>query len=179
MSLLFQKAQAVRLGNNKKPFQYASKPFIFRGMISCGNCGCLVSPEIKKGKYIYYNCTNAKGICHRDYINQKEFLKEISHHFDEISLSQEVIQEITQYLKNIYESEGQFYQEQKNRLRKEQDQIHDRISKTYDDRYDGKIDEAFFQKKLKEYKDREFAIIQEMEAILRRMKVFISKRIWC
>jgi hypothetical protein len=34
----------------------------------------------------------------------------------------------------------------------------------YDDRYDGKIDEAFFQKKLKEYKDREFAIIQEMES---------------
>jgi site-specific DNA recombinase len=34
----------------------------------------------------------------------------------------------------------------------------------YDDRYDGKIDEAFFQKKLKEYKDREFAINQEMES---------------
>jgi len=67
-------------------------------------------------------------------------------------------------LKNIYESEGQFYQEQKNRLRKEQDQIHDRISKMYDDRYDGKIDEAFFQKKLKEYKDREFTILQEMES---------------
>ena len=33
----------------------------------------------------------------------------------------------------------------------------------YDDRYDGKIDESFFQKKLKEYKDREFAILQEME----------------
>ncbi len=46
----------------------------------------------------------------------------------------------------------------------EQDQIHDRISKMYDDRYDGSVDEAFFQKKLKEYKDREFAIIQEMES---------------
>ena len=33
----------------------------------------------------------------------------------------------------------------------------------YDDRYDGKIDEVFFEKKLKEYKDREFAILQEME----------------
>jgi len=32
---LFQKAQEVRLGHNKKPFQYAAKPFIFRGMISC------------------------------------------------------------------------------------------------------------------------------------------------
>jgi DNA invertase Pin-like site-specific DNA recombinase len=161
---LFQKAQEVRLGHNKKPFQYAAKPFIFRGMITCGHCGCLVSPEIKKGKYVYYSCTNAKGTCQRDYINEKDFLKDVSHHFNEISLSQEIIQEITQYLKEIYASEGRFYQEQKNRLRKEQDQIQQRLSKLYDDRYDGNVDEAFFQKKLKEYKDREFAIIQEMES---------------
>jgi site-specific DNA recombinase len=91
-------------------------------------------------------------------------LKEVAHYFDEISLSPEIIQEITQYLKEIYESEGQFYQEQKNRLRREQDQIQQRLSKLYDDRYDDKIDETFFQKKLKEYKDREFAIIQEMDS---------------
>lgn len=161
---LFQKAQEVRMRHNKKPFQYAAKPFVFRGMITCGNCGCLVSPEVKKGKYIYYSCTNAKGICQRDYINEKEFLKEISHYFDEISLSQEVIQEITEYLKDIYQSEGRFYQEQKARLRKEQDQIQQRISKMYDDRYDGKIDETFFEKKLQEYKAREREIVQEMES---------------
>lgn len=160
---LFQKAQEVRLGHNKKPFQYAAKPFIFRGMITCGHCGCLVSPEIKKGKYVYYSCTNAKGICHRDYINEKEFLKEVSYYFGEISLSQEIIQEITQYLKEICESEGRFYKEQKTRLRKEQDQIQQRLSKLYDDRYDGKIDEAFFEKKLQEYKGREREIVQEME----------------
>jgi site-specific DNA recombinase len=143
--------------------QYAAKPFIFRGMITCGHCGCLVSPEIKKGKYVYYSCTNAKGICQRDYINEKEFLKEVSHYFDEISLSPEVIQEITQYLKEAYESEGRFYREQTTRLRKEQDQIQQRLSKLYDDRYDGKIDEAFFEKKLQEYKAREREVVQEME----------------
>jgi site-specific DNA recombinase len=132
-------------------------------MITCGHCGCLVSPEIKKGKYVYYSCTNAKGNCHRDYINEAVFLKEISQYFDDISLSEELIQQITLYLKDIYEAEGKFYQEQKRRLRKEQDQIQQRISKMYDDRYDGKIDEVFFAKKLKEYKDREFAILQEME----------------
>ncbi len=49
---LFQKAQEVRLGHNKNPFQYAAKPFLFRGMITCADCGCLVSPEIKKEKYV-------------------------------------------------------------------------------------------------------------------------------
>jgi hypothetical protein len=92
------------------------------------------------------------------------FLKEISQYFDDISLSEELIHQITLYLKDIYEAEGKFYQEQKTRLRKEQDQIQELISKMYDERYDGKIDEIFFNKKLKEYKAREFAILQEMES---------------
>jgi len=70
--------------------------------------------------------------------------------FDDIRLTEETIQEITNYLKQIYESKGKFYQEQKARLRKEQDQIQQRLSKMYDDRYDGRIDESLFQKKLSE-----------------------------
>jgi hypothetical protein len=58
-------------------------------MITCGHCGWLVSPEIKKGKYVYYSCTNAKGNCHRDYINKAVFLKEISQYFDDISKGDE------------------------------------------------------------------------------------------
>lgn len=87
----------------------------------------------------------------------------MSQYFDEISLSQEVIQEITQYLKEVYESEGRFYREQTTRLRKEQDQIQQRLSKLYDDRYDGKMDEVFFEKKLQEYKAKEREIVQDME----------------
>jgi hypothetical protein len=120
---LFEKVQGVREGHNKKPFQYVAKPFIFRGMITCGHCGCLVSPEMKKSKYVYYSCTNAKGICKRDYVNETTFLQEVAHYFDDIRLAEETIQEITHYLKGVYESEGKFYQEQKARLRKEQDQI--------------------------------------------------------
>ena len=60
-------------------------------------------------------------------------------------------------------AEGGRWTSTKNRLRREQDQIQQRLSKLYDDRYDNNVDEAFFQKKLKEYKDREFTIIQEME----------------
>jgi site-specific DNA recombinase len=81
---LFEKVQEVREGHNKKPFQYVAKPFIFRGMITCGHCGCLVSPEMKKSKYVYYSCTNAKGICKRDYINETAFLREVAHYFDDI-----------------------------------------------------------------------------------------------
>ena len=79
---LFERVQQVRLSRSQKPFQPVAKPFIFRGLITCGNCQCLVSPEIKKEKYIYYSCTNAKKICKRDYVKEKIFLDEVGHYFE-------------------------------------------------------------------------------------------------
>jgi hypothetical protein len=67
------------------------------------------------------------------------------------------------FLKDIYEAEGKVLSRTEDETEKGQDQIQHRISKLYDDRYDGKIDEVFFERKLKEYKDREFAILQKME----------------
>ena len=45
---LFDKAQAVSDGWHKKPFKYAAKPFVFRGMIKCADCGCTITPETSK-----------------------------------------------------------------------------------------------------------------------------------
>ena len=61
---LFDKCEQVRKGWGKKPFKYAAKPSIFRGLVRCIKCGCAMSPETAKGKYGYYSCTNAKkDIC--------------------------------------------------------------------------------------------------------------------
>ena len=42
---LFDKAQEIMNGWHKKPFKYAAKPFIFRGLIKCADCGCTITPE--------------------------------------------------------------------------------------------------------------------------------------
>lgn len=75
---LFDKVQDVMAGYHKKPFKYASKPFIFRGMIKCAECGCTITPEIKKGRLIYYSCTNYKGFHKkRVYVREEELLSPI------------------------------------------------------------------------------------------------------
>lgn len=160
---LFERVQQVRLSRTQKPFQTVAKPFIFRGLISCGNCQCLVTPEIKKEKYIYYSCTNAKKICQRDYVNEDIFLNEVGHYLDGHNLSQDVIDAITFHIRESYDSEHRFSQAQRDRLKREQSQVQQRISKLYDDHYDGNIVAKFFNKKLKEYKDREQEISKEME----------------
>ncbi len=160
---LFEMVQKIRLSRTQKPFQSVAQPFIFRGLITCSNCECLISPEIKKKQYIYYSCTNAKKICERTYVKEEMFLKEVSSYFDGLRLSHEMIDSITLHIKESYESEHRFSQAQRDRLNKERDQIQQRISRLYDDHYDGNIAADFFNRKLKEYKDREQEIAKELQ----------------
>lgn len=160
---LFEKAQQVRLSRKQKPFQPVAKPFIFRGLITCSNCQCLISPEIKREQYVYYSCTNAKKICERVYVREELFLEKVGSSFEDLQLSQEIVDAITSHIRESYDSEHRFSQAQRDRLKKEQFQIQQRISKLYDDHYDGNISADFFNKKLKEYKDKEQEITREME----------------
>ncbi|WP_075882640.1 recombinase family protein [Candidatus Protochlamydia sp. W-9] len=37
---LFDQVQAVKAGHDKAPVHYAGKPLLFRGLITCDECGC-------------------------------------------------------------------------------------------------------------------------------------------
>lgn len=49
---LFDKCNDVRTQRRHKPIKYASKPYIFRGILNCGYCGCTITMDVKKNKYI-------------------------------------------------------------------------------------------------------------------------------
>ena len=159
----FQQAQAILNGYHTKPFQAISIPFALRGLVSCEHCGCIASPEIKKGKYVYYSCTNAKGNCRRVYVREEVLLDQLTPYFDRIALSEEQIQKITEYLKQIHQTEQLFMKEEQEALRKEMDKVQNRISRMYDDKLDGLIDEKLYQQKLKEFKARQQEIVSKME----------------
>ncbi len=148
---------------HKTPFQHGALSFVLRGFITCGHCGCMVSPEIKKKKYIYYSCTNAKGGCTREYIREEELMKQLTPYFDNIQLSDQQMEEIARYLKEIHESESVFHKENLERLRRGQDKVQQRISKMYDDKLDGLIDTETYCLKLKEYKDKQYEILEQMQ----------------
>ncbi len=45
--------------------------FPFRGLFTCGYCGCQITASIIKGRYIYYHCTHGRGHCLQPYIRQE------------------------------------------------------------------------------------------------------------
>lgn len=165
---LFDKVQEVRLGYHKRPFKYASKPFIFRGMIKCAECGCTITPEIKKGRLIYYSCTNYRGIHQkRVYIREEELLSPIYEVLKNIWLSDEKIKEITEDLKKMNQAKNEFHKHSLSALRKEYDQIETRISNAFDLLADGSITKDMFNKKLREYKEKQGRVGSENGTIYR------------
>lgn len=159
---LFDKCQEVMAGYHKKPFKYASKPFIMRGMIKCAECGCTITPEMHKGKFVYYSCTNYKRVHQKKiYIREEDLLAPIYETLKNIQLSDEKIKEITEDLKRVNQAKNEFHKQSLATLRVEYDQIEKRISNAFDLMADGSITKDMFNKKLKEYKEKQIEIEAE------------------
>jgi hypothetical protein len=45
---LFQRVQGIIPGYHKTPHKMPIKPFIFKGLITCADCGCVCTPETRK-----------------------------------------------------------------------------------------------------------------------------------
>ena len=169
---LFQQVQDVINGFHKKPHKTQSTIYLQR-IDHLFHCGCVVTPEIHKGRYVYYSCTNAKKICKRVYVSEEELVKTLSEYLDQIALSEEQITSVTKYLKEIHESESQFHGESLTALQKERDKIQKRLSQIYDDKLDGLIDEKLYLEKVRDYKKRQIEIAEEMKNMKKPIKTSI------
>ena len=161
---LFDKCQEVRRGRSKKPSKVTSKPFVLKGLLTCKNCGCLMSPEIKKGKFIYYSCANGKGICKRVYIPEKVLLEPIRKVFEAFrGIPEEVQERLVSELRTLNEGEAAFHEKEIRRMRVEYDQTQKRIGALLDMRLDQSITRDEYDKKLESLKDKQYQLNIELD----------------
>jgi DNA invertase Pin-like site-specific DNA recombinase len=73
---LFDACQMVRLAKGKYRTPVL-KPFLYRGMFTCGECGCMMTMEIKKG-ITYVRCTKSRGHCEQRYVHEQQIAKQIT-----------------------------------------------------------------------------------------------------
>jgi len=159
---LFDKAQEVKDNWHKKPFKYASKPFAFRGLIKCADCGCTITGETAKG-HKYYSCTNYhKKHDKKIYVKEEDLLKPIYKILKGIQLTDDKVEDLVDDLKQANKSENRFFTNSLQELRKDYDKLEKRISRLADDKYDGCITNDFYNKKFKEYEEKQIKLIAEM-----------------
>ena len=57
----FKEVQTA-LDQKAKP-QSKRHHFLFTGMMTCANCGCTITGQIQKKRYVYYRCAQGRGKC--------------------------------------------------------------------------------------------------------------------
>lgn len=96
---LFDQVQEIKAGFCKKPFKYAEKPYFYRGMLRCSDCGLAITPEEHRG-HVYYHCTQYRGKHGGKWITEEDITEQIGSVFKKMQISHEVIAKIVETLTN-------------------------------------------------------------------------------
>ena len=161
---LFDLAQNIANRNNIAPRKYAGLPFPLRGMTTCGDCGCSITPERSK-KYVYYHCTQFKGKHQAPYIREEELIKQLKEVFSSIKPTKEQYREVMDALKDSHQDKKHYRDAAKAHLRAELSKIENRITRLYDSYLDGDVTKDFYKKKNDELKKQRRHANTQLEAI--------------
>ena len=111
---LFESAQSIskkRFKRSETPFKYGGIPYLYRGLIVCGDCGCRITPEQSKG-YHYYHCTGYKGKhANLKWVREEELTRQFMEAIRRIQPSEAQFQELMRLLKETYDTDGKTQKE--------------------------------------------------------------------
>lgn len=171
---LFEQCSKVRLGWKKKPFKYAAKPYVLRGLVRCAKCGCAISPEIHKG-LIYYSCTNAKGTCKKEYVREEVLLEPVYTILDRFgNLSEERVNEVVIGLRDSNQAKKDFQQEAIGVLRRRYDALQGRLDKLLELFLDDQITQEEYQKNLSNIKQEQQSLNLKIEEHTRADESYLA-----
>ncbi|MBU0718383.1 MAG: recombinase family protein [Planctomycetes bacterium] len=142
---LFDEVQRQRDGRSRH--QQQKHTFAFRGLVRCGNCGCVVTAERKKGKYVYYHCTHARGDCDEKAVREEVLAEMLGEPLKRLRLSQVRAAWIAEELQADDKRCRQERAQERRRLKQEYQQIDSKLDHLYEDKLSGAISADFWKRK--------------------------------
>jgi site-specific DNA recombinase len=166
---LFEKTQLAFKKDNK-PENNNKHHFQFSGLIQCGECGCAVTADIKKGRYVYYKCTGRRGKCSQNkYIKEEVLAEQFEAVAKNITITPRHKQRILEGLKDSFKDVNEYKQERLDYLRCETTKLENRINTLYIDKIDGKIPEDFWIKKHNEFNSQ---LLKTQQSIINHQQAY-------
>ena len=159
---LFEKCNSVRDGRSNTLIKYASKPFVFRGLIRCSHCGCLIGKDPKKG-INYCICNQFKGKHGAKRVTEEDLIGQVQIAFRNIQVPTDILEDIQKDLNKTYESERSFYRTSIEDGRKEYDKLDRMIQEAYFDKLEGKISDTQYSAVLDKLKARQSALSEQLK----------------
>lgn len=165
---LFDQVQQIKAGFNKKPFKYAGKPYIYRGLMRCGHCGLAVTPEKHKG-HVYYHCTQYNGKHGAEWLREETITEQIGKVFKNLQVPVDILNQIVASLEASHEGKSSFREAQYKKLIEDHEIYTKRIEKLNIDRLDGRITDNDYDKFYQSFRekvseiDTQLATLQEAD----------------
>lgn len=154
-----------RLNNKRKP-SLTKHQLTYRGTMTCAHCGCAITAQKKKGRYIYYHCTNGKRRCDNiTYIREEDIDNEIKSALQKISIPPSIIEWTHNKLLETSKEELESREAQLSVLTKRYKDLDARISQAYDHFLDGKIEADTWESKSNQWKAEKLEIQQKLDTI--------------
>ncbi|HEU5048172.1 MAG TPA: recombinase family protein [Rickettsiales bacterium] len=150
----FNKCQQVREAANKKPFKYADKPFLFRGLVKCKDCGCSYSSYAKKG-YVYLRPTKSQGICKCIPMREEVVLNQLTSVFKAIRVPELLLTQIGKHLKATHAAKEAYQAQLIDGLRREYDSIKNKLDRLVDLLIEQSITQSIYDTKVQTLKQRQ------------------------
>jgi len=145
---LFDKCQAVMKGWKKKPFLWASKEFVFRGLIKCALTGKMVTTDQKTkrkangeiSKWTYLRTASPDDPAKTLWIREEVVLKQVEEVLKGIYISPDMLKDMYAHINQMQMSEQEFHTRQMKELAAELNSIQTKKDKLTDLLIDDIID---------------------------------------
>jgi len=112
------------------------------GLLTCATCGCAITAERKKGKYVYYHCTGFHGSCDNVYIREERLADLLGSVVAPVQMTEEVAQDIAAALRESDAHEDRHRQQTVCQLDQGRRDLTNRLDRGYDDVVGGRISEV-------------------------------------
>lgn len=181
---LFNKVQA-RLNNAFDRSRSHDVDFAYSNIIKCGECGGVLTGELKKGKYIYYHCNDyhRKGCKKDSYINETKITEAIIEILKRFHFDNDFVKSVIDCVKDIHNRKNEYNENAEKNIQKQIEKLNKRITALYNDKVDGNIEEDFWKEQNKIYHEEKNDLLDKLKYLNKSdEKFYINAEIllkWC
>jgi hypothetical protein len=113
--------------------------FAYRGLLTCGYCGCKLTAQIQGGRWIYYNCTWGRGKCPQKYFREEVVAQRLGEFVRAIAIDAKHVEWIKHALRTSHSDEQAYHKRATETLQREISKLENRLAQVYEDKLDGHI----------------------------------------
>jgi len=159
---VFDEVQKTFDGHNR-PEKVKRHNFAFTGLLTCAKCGCAITAEIKKDKYVYYHCTSYKGKCGNKALREEILTEKLGELVKKIKIEPRIIDWLKEALLMSHKDEKEYHDRQIKSLQEQYNKLQHRLDKIYIDKLDEVITTDFYQEKANEWKNEQSKMLINIE----------------